>query len=99
MNNAIYNFNLPSNEKLKSYAPGTPERKQLKQSLEQQVSGVVDIPLIIGGKAIETSRKGKIVMPHNHRHVLGTYSIADPEEIELAIQSALKAREDWMTLS
>jgi 1-pyrroline-5-carboxylate dehydrogenase len=39
---------------------------------------VVDIPLIIGGEEIRTGDTAKVVMPHDHGHVLATYHKAGP---------------------
>ncbi len=95
MINAIYKFPKPSNEPVKSYAPGSKERKELKEKLEELKSQKLDIPLIIGGKEIRTGNTGKVVMPHNHNHVLATYHKAGPEEVKAAINAALEARKKW----
>ena len=36
--------------------------------------------------------------PHDHNHILGTYSIADKNHVDLAIKSALNAKEKWNDL-
>ncbi len=95
MINAIYKFPKPENEPVKSYAPGSTERKELKEKLEELKSQTIDIPLIIGGKEIRTGNTGKVVMPHNHNHVLATYHKAGTEEVKAAINSALEARKKW----
>ncbi len=99
MNNAIYNFREPKNEPVFSYSPGSPERKFLEEELEFQMNQVIDIPLIIGGKEIRTGKTGKVVMPTNHGHLLATYHMATENEVSLAIQSALDAKNDWLNLS
>ena len=38
-------------------------------------------------------------MPHDHGHVLATYHMAGEKETREAIEAALKAKEEWMTLS
>ena len=60
---------------------------------------IIDIPLIIGGKEIRTGKTGKVVMPTDHRHVLATYHMATEKEVSLAINAALDAKCEWMTLS
>jgi 1-pyrroline-5-carboxylate dehydrogenase len=99
MNNAIYNFREPVNEQALKYLPGSEERISLEKELERQSSTIADIPLIIGGKEIRTGNTGKVVMPHNHSHVLATYQMATEKEVTLAIKAALNAKECWMTLS
>src|SRR5689334_23149231 len=60
----------PVNEPTKSYAPGSPERAELKARLTSMASETIEIPLIIGGREIRTGRTEKSVMPHEHGHVL-----------------------------
>ena len=99
MNNAIYNFREPKNEPVLSYKPGSQERIMLEEELKIQKNQVIDIPLIIGGKEIRTGRTGKVVMPSDHNHVLATYHMATEKEVTLAINAALDAKCEWMTLS
>ena len=37
-------------------------------------------------------------MPHDHGHVLATYHKACEKEVNMAIDAALKAKEEWMTM-
>ncbi len=99
MNNATINFREPKNEPVLSYGPGSEERNLLKEELLTQKNQVIDIPLIIGGKEIRTGKTGKVVMPTDHQHVLATYHMATDKEVQLAIQAALDAKCEWMTLS
>ncbi len=95
MNNAIFNLERPQNEHTLTYAPGCKERKALNGELDRLSSEVQDIPLIIGGKEIRTGNTGKVVMPHDHQHVLATYHKAGEVEIKMAIDAALKAHREW----
>ncbi len=98
MKNAVFNFPLPANEPVKSYLKGSPERVALEAELKRQGSIELDIPLIIGGKEVRTGNTGKVVMPHDHAHVLATYHKAGPEEVRMAIKAALDAHEEWAEL-
>jgi 1-pyrroline-5-carboxylate dehydrogenase len=98
MNNAIFKFAKPINEPVKAYAPGTPEKTSLKKALTQLSSEEWDIPLIIGGKEIRTGNTGKVVMPHDHKHVLATYHKAGEKEVQMAIDTAMKAHKEWSEL-
>jgi 1-pyrroline-5-carboxylate dehydrogenase len=99
MNNAIYNFREPKNEPVLSYGPGSSERKLIEKELIRQTGKIVDIPLIIGGKEIRTGKTGKVVMPSDHQHILATYHMATEKEVTMAINAALEAKCEWMTLS
>src|SRR5438105_12301704 len=60
----------PLNEPVLSYAPGTRERTELKQALQDLSGRQIDIPIVIGGKEIRTGRTVDTVMPHDHGHIL-----------------------------
>ncbi len=85
----------PQNDPNRSYAPGTPERAELKARLAGLAGETADIPVIIGGKEYRTGQTGSVVMPHAHGHVLGTYHKATPELVQQAVASALEARREW----
>ncbi|MBP7497454.1 MAG: aldehyde dehydrogenase family protein, partial [Bacteroidales bacterium] len=99
MNNAIFNFSLPSNEPIYSYLPGSPERIALEKELDRQSKQQIEIPLIIGGKEIKTGKTGKVVMPNDHKHILAIYHKAGSKEVKMAINAALNAKHEWMNLS
>jgi 1-pyrroline-5-carboxylate dehydrogenase len=83
------------NEPIRSYAPGTPDRASLKARLASVASEHVDIPVIVNGKEYRTGDTAPVVMPHAHRHVLGTWHKATPELVQQAIAATAAAREDW----
>lgn len=98
MDNAIFRFAKPINEPVKAYAPGSVEKTSLKQMLSQLATEQWDIPLLIGGKEIRTGNTGKVVMPHNHKHVLATYHKAGEKEVQMAVDAAVKAQREWSEL-
>jgi 1-pyrroline-5-carboxylate dehydrogenase len=99
MNNAIYNFSEPKNEPVYQYMPGSRERQLLDEEINRQIHDVIDIPLIIGGKEIRTGNTRKVVMPSDHGHVLANCHMATGKEVEMAINAALDAKCEWMSLS
>ena len=50
MSNAFFHVPKALNEPVKSYAPGTSERKLLKEAITELKSRTVDIPMFIDGK-------------------------------------------------
>ena len=73
----------------------TPERESLKSKLIEMSNNQIDIPIIINGKEIRTGEISSCVMPHNHKHILGTYHKAGNKEVKMAIESALESRKKW----
>ena len=87
----------PRNEPVLSYAPGTPERDELKARLKQVAGEQIDIPLIIGGEEVRTGDTFDVVMPHDHGRVLARVHRAGPDEVARAVEAARDARASWST--
>jgi 1-pyrroline-5-carboxylate dehydrogenase len=92
---AIRRVPPPLNEPVKSYAPGSPEKAELKARLKSMAAERIDIPAIIGGKEVRGGEKAQAVMPHDHRHVLADWHKASRAQVEQAIDAALVARREW----
>lgn len=95
MSNGYFKVEMPKNEPIKAYLPGSPERASLKKELERQSAQVVQVPMIIGGKEVWTERKTKAVMPHDHAHVIAEAASGGEKELKDAIAAALAARKAW----
>ncbi|MDB5120579.1 MAG: delta-pyrroline-5-carboxylate dehydrogenase [Sphingobacteriales bacterium] len=95
----FFNVPTPINETVLNYAPGSTERKLLKDALKQALSEEADIPMIINGQQIRTENKVAIKPPHNHKHILGYYHDGDKTHVTEAINAALKAKSSWELLS
>ena len=93
--NGIPRVPQPVNDFNRSYLPGSPERAELKARLKEMAAERVDIPVVIGGREIRTGRTQPVVMPHNHRHVLGEWHAAGPEHVQQAIAAAAEAHREW----
>src|SRR2546426_4222351 len=89
----------PVNEPVLSYAPGTPERVELKRTLKDLSAQVLEIPVVVGGREVRTGKTVDAVMPHCHRHVLAKVHQAGPKEIEGAIAAAREAWREWSAWS
>ncbi|MFC2186938.1 L-glutamate gamma-semialdehyde dehydrogenase [Fulvivirgaceae bacterium LMO-SS25] len=99
MSVGFFNVPKPYNEPIKSYAPGSPERASLQAALKEARSKTIDIPMVIGGQEIFTDKKVNITPPHDHQHILGTFSEGDADHVNQAINAALGAREAWAAMS
>ena len=95
MSNGYFKVEMPKNEPVKAYLPGSPERASLKKELKRQSAQVVQVPMIIGGKEVWTERKTKAVMPHDHAHVIAEAASGGEKELKDAIAAALAARKAW----
>ena len=98
MSNAIYKVPIAVNEPILNYSPGSKERDELKKAIAEMRSKVADVPMFIGGKEIRTEKKGKLSPPHDHQHVLGNYSVGDASHVTMAIEAAMKAKQEWAAM-
>ncbi|HEV3222255.1 MAG TPA: L-glutamate gamma-semialdehyde dehydrogenase [Puia sp.] len=95
MNLGYFNYPLPTNEPVKTYAPGSSEKKLLKKTIEDLKSVEHDIPAIIDGKEIRSGNKIKMRPPHELSHTLGYFHRSSMEQVRQSVEMALKAKTSW----
>ncbi len=98
MGNGFFQVPAAVNEPIKSYAPGSPEKKEVLAQYSAYYKGKVEVPLYIGSEQIKTGKKKPISPPHDHQHVVGHYHLAEKSHVNTAIRVALKARTAWAAL-
>ncbi|GAB2956622.1 L-glutamate gamma-semialdehyde dehydrogenase [Hymenobacter coalescens] len=98
MANGFFNVPAPKNEPVKGYAPGSPERAELKAMLKELKKQERDIPMYIGGQEVRTGNTQRISPPHDHKHTLGHFHLGTAEHVQQAIDAALAARPLWVEL-
>lgn len=96
---AIRRVPAPRNEPIKSYAPGSPEKAELKGRLKSMGSETIEIPVIVDGQKIATGKTFDAVSPHNHRRVLARCHEASTGHVEASIAAAKRAQREWASWS
>jgi 1-pyrroline-5-carboxylate dehydrogenase len=86
---------VPLNEPVRTYAPGSSERDELKRRLDAMAAQRIEIPLVIGGERVRTRERRQVVMPFAHRHVLAEWHVADASHVRQAIGAARRAQREW----
>jgi 1-pyrroline-5-carboxylate dehydrogenase len=99
MINANVRVPPPVNEPVLGYAPGSPERALLKETVKRMSSERIEIPLVIGGKQVRSGKTVEVRMPHKHSHVLAIAHEAEPSHVEQAIAAARAARAEWSAMA
>jgi len=94
-------FNVPKavNEPVKSYAPNSPEKAAVLAAYRKMWNEPIDLPMYIGGKEIRTGNTKTLSAPHDHKHNVGKYHLAEKSHVEAAIQNALDSKEKWANLA
>src|SRR5215211_184390 len=94
----IFRPPAPTNEPVRTYAPGTPEREELRVRLTRMERERIAIPMVIGGTEVETKETSQAVMPHRKEHVLADVAKGGPEHVQQAVDAARDAHADWSRL-
>ncbi len=99
MGKGFFQVPIAINETIKSYIPGSAEREGVLKQYHAYFKGNVDVPLYIGSKEIKTGNTKPMSPPHDHKHVVGQYHVAEKKHVEAAIKNGLEAREAWANLA
>lgn len=95
MAKGFFNTPIAINEPVRSYAPGSPEREAVLEAYNAMFNSNVDVPLYINGKDVTTGNTRTMSPPHDHKHIVGQYHLAEKSHVEEAIATALEARKQW----
>ena len=98
MGKGFFNVPIAINEPVKTYAPGSPERDAVNKAYKEMFNSKIDVPMYINGKNITTGNTRTMSPPHDHKHIVGTYHLAEKSHVEEAIATALEARKAWSQL-
>ncbi len=99
MNFGDFYYPIPANEPVLSYAPGSAEKKRLKEVLAELKSQTIDVPMYIGAEEVRTGNTMDIRPPHEHSHVLGKFHTGEAKHVTKAINAALRAKDKWAAMS
>jgi len=99
MSTGFFKVPVAHNEPVKHYAPGSPERAEIKRKLAEMRKEVRDIPMFIGGKEVRSKQQIELRPPHDHKHLLGQFHKGEKTHVTQAIKAALDVRENWAKMS
>jgi len=99
MPKGFYQMPYPDNELVRNYAPNSSELDSLINKYDQMYSQEpIKVPLYVGNEEIHTDHILPMNPPHDHKHLLGHFSMGDGNHIQKAIDCALNARSAWANL-
>ena len=90
-------FKVPElkNEEIKGYLKNSDERKDVVETYNSMYNENIKIPLYIGNEEVYTEERKNINPPHDHKKIVGSYSICNSSHVEKAINSALMIKDQW----
>ncbi|KAK4506578.1 hypothetical protein PRZ48_000310 [Zasmidium cellare] len=97
----LANFQIPTinNEPNKHYEKGSADREKLSAAVKAFRSRApLQVPIVVGGKEIKTSKISEQPMPSSHKNSIASWSNASSQDVQNAIDSALKAKSSWESL-
>jgi 1-pyrroline-5-carboxylate dehydrogenase len=97
---AITHPPVPSNEPVRTYAPGSAEAASLADTLARLAGEATELTMTIGGVArMGAGARVRVVAPHQHALVLGETAQATAHDVDAAAGAALAAAPGWRELS
>lgn len=91
----FFKIKTPENEPTLSYLKGSTEREEVISTYRNMYESQVNVPLYLGNEEVFTQKRKSITPPHDHQHVVGSYSLAEKSHVSQAINSSLEARNKW----
>ena len=98
MSKGFFKVPVAINEPVRAYEPGSKHRDEVIASYNKMFNSNIDIPFYINGENITSSNHKLISPPHDHKHIVGKYFLAEKTHVDQAISGCLSAREKWANL-
>ncbi len=91
---------VATNEVVRMYAPGSPERASLEKRLVAMAGERIDLPCAIGAeRRMGSGEQIDVVQPHARHEVLGTLRGATHDDARAAMDAAKAAAPEWRAMS
>ena len=99
MSTGFFKVPTPINEPVKSYLPGSSERKEVLNTYKKMIQEKIEIPMYINGKDVKSDETNSVSPPHDHKNIVAKYYLANESHVNQAISTALDAKESWENMS
>ena len=97
---AVTQVPLPVNEPIQGYAPGSPDRGRIEARLASLAGEYATLQMTVGGvQRMGGGERVEVAQPHHHAAKLGVFGNATREDVQLAVDAALRAAPAWRELS
>jgi 1-pyrroline-5-carboxylate dehydrogenase len=97
---AVSRIPVPRNEPVLDYAPGSAERRAVREQLGALSASPMQLTCTIGGaRRLGGGSQGSVVAPHRHSLVLGEFGNASEQDARDAVAAAKQAAPGWQALA
>lgn len=94
--NSLPRFPRPINEPVRGFEPGSASRLALKKAIADLETAQRENFSIVGGKAVRAATSAEAdIAPHSHKKTISISHKVGREEVQRAIDVAVRARFDW----
>jgi 1-pyrroline-5-carboxylate dehydrogenase len=91
----VFSVPSPTNEPVRTYAPGSAEQVSLAACATAMSEERVEAPMVIGAEHVTSGQTFSVAAPHRHELVLADVHAADAGHVMRAIDAARQAATDW----
>ncbi|MGA8114575.1 MAG: L-glutamate gamma-semialdehyde dehydrogenase [Actinocatenispora sp.] len=96
---SLFEVPQPSNEPVRTYLPGSDERRTLQAKVAEMAADKIELTVTIDGEQrMAGGERFPVVQPHKHAHVLGESAQASNADVADAVAAAKKAAPGWQAL-
>ena len=95
MSDGQFRVPAPYNEPVRSYAPGSAERRSVQDRLGAMSDVTAQVPMTIGGERRKGAEQRSLRSPHRHELTIAEYQVGSKRDFQDAIDAAMAARRQW----
>jgi 1-pyrroline-5-carboxylate dehydrogenase len=96
---AVTSTPTPANEPVRPHLPGSDQTRSLQRRLAGLAGEQAELTMTIGSEQrMAGGERFDVVMPHDHRHVLGSGAQATDDDVAAAVRAAKQAAPAWRAL-
>jgi 1-pyrroline-5-carboxylate dehydrogenase len=98
MTDGTFRVPEPTNEPVRGYAPGSPERASLEARIGAMSKERIDAPCVIDGEEVRSGETFVVRAPHRHDLELAEVHAANRDDVQRAVDAAVAAQRDWAAM-
>jgi 1-pyrroline-5-carboxylate dehydrogenase len=95
MSDGHFRVPAPYNEPVRSYEPGSAERRSVQERLGLMSDVASQVPMTIGGERRKGAETRSLRSPHRHQLTIAEYQVGSKRDFQDAVDGAVAAQKSW----